>query len=64
MNINQIIKIWMSCIDCPFNENCPCGYSYGNAACLTIRKDYADSMTAKSDALYSKNQQTQAHQSY
>lgn len=58
MNINQITEFYMSCIDCPFNKNCPCGYSRGNAACLTIRKNYADSMTAKSDALYSKNQQT------
>lgn len=42
----------MSCIDCPYNGRCPCGYSCGNAACLTIRKQYADAMTAKSDALY------------
>lgn len=54
----------MSCIGCPFNEDCPCGYSYGNAACLTIRKDYADSMTAKSNALYDKNQQTDNKGSY
>ena len=56
MNVNQIIEFWMSCDCCPFSKNCPCGYSYGNAACLTIRKMYADSMTAKSDALYSKKQ--------
>lgn len=51
----------MSCIDCPLNRKCQCGYSCGNAACLTIRKDYADAMTAKGDALYNrltKNQQT------
>lgn len=42
----------MSCIDCPYNERCPCGYSCGNAACLTIRKQYADTMTSKSNALY------------
>ena len=27
----------MSCIDCQLNGRCPCGYSCGNAACLTIR---------------------------
>lgn len=44
----------MSCIDCSLNRKCPCGYSCGNAACLTIRKDYNDAMTAKSDALYNR----------
>lgn len=27
-----------SCLDCRLNACCPCGYSYGNAACLTINK--------------------------
>lgn len=42
----------MTCRDCLLNKNCPCGYSCGNAACLTVRKQYADAMTTESDALY------------
>lgn len=29
---------YMSCEDCQLVGKCPCGYSYGNAACLTIRE--------------------------
>lgn len=28
----------IECKDCKYKENCPCGYSYANAACLTIQK--------------------------
>lgn len=28
------------CSSCPFNKYCPCGYSYNNAACITIRSWY------------------------
>lgn len=45
-----------SCILCPFGERCPCGYSAGNAACLTIRERYAGAMTERSNALYDKAQ--------
>lgn len=26
------------CQGCQLNKNCPCGYSAGNAACLTLRE--------------------------
>lgn len=48
----------MECVGCPFNGRCPCGYSCNNAACLTLRKWYAEAMTAKSDALYDKSMQS------
>ena len=44
----------ITCKDCLLNRNCPCGYSAGNAACLTVRQQYAESMTAMSDAMYRK----------
>ena len=28
----------VKCKDCKYMGNCPCGYSYANAACLTIQK--------------------------
>lgn len=28
----------IKCNDCIYKTNCPCGYSYCNAACLTIQK--------------------------
>lgn len=46
----------ISCQSCPFAKYCPCGYSAGNAACLTIRERYAEAMTTRSDALYDKAQ--------
>ena len=45
-----------SCQSCPFAKHCPCGYSAGNAACLTIREQYAEAMATRSDALYDKAQ--------
>lgn len=43
-----------TCRGCLLNRNCPCGYSAGNAACLTVRQQYAESMTTMSDAMYRK----------
>ena len=43
-----------ACKDCLLNRNCPCGYSAGNAACLTVRQQYAEGMTTMSDAMYRK----------
>ena len=37
-----------TCRDCLLNRNCPCGYSAGNAACLTVRQ----SMTAEEQDAY------------
>lgn len=42
----------ITCRDCLLNRNCPCGYSAGNAACLTVRQQYAT--TAMNNALYRK----------
>ena len=28
----------IECKDCKYNNNCPAGWSYGNAACLTIQQ--------------------------
>lgn len=44
------------CAECVFNMKCPCGYFCNNAACLTLRKEYAEAMTAKSNALYERNE--------
>lgn len=27
-----------NCIECLYNGNCPCGYSFHNAACLILAK--------------------------
>ena len=27
-----------NCLECIYGENCPCGYSNGNAACITIQR--------------------------
>ena len=37
------------CRECPLNVKCPCGYSAGNAVCLTIRQEYAEGMTTMND---------------
>ena len=50
-----------SCSSCPFCGHCPCGYSAGNAACLTIRARYAEAMTKRSNALYNKAQGKTKH---
>ena len=47
------MNLEITCKECPLNVNCPCGYSAGNAACLTIRQEYAEGMTAEEwDAYY------------
>lgn len=28
----------ITCMQCALSDNCPCGHSYNNAACLTLRK--------------------------
>lgn len=42
----------ITCKDCLLNRNCPCGYSAKNAACLTVRQQYAESMTAEEQDAY------------
>jgi len=39
---------------CPLKSKCPCGYSCGNSACITLRNEYAEAMTNKGNALYDK----------
>ena len=33
-----IEKIELKCDDCEYCYNCPCGHSWNNAACLTIKR--------------------------
>lgn len=40
----------ITCRDCRMNRNCPCGYSAGNAACLTVRQQYLDETMMEFDA--------------
>ena len=44
----------MNCKTCPLRNKCPCGYSCGNSACITLLNEYAEAMTVKSNALYDK----------
>ena len=37
------------CREWPLNVNCPCGYSACNAACLTIKQEYAEGMPTMID---------------
>ena len=34
----------IECKDCEFSNNCPCGYSFNNAACLTIARQKQDKL--------------------
>ena len=44
----------MECKMCPLKSKCPCSYSCGNSACITLRNEYAEAMTNKGNALYDK----------
>jgi hypothetical protein len=40
----------ITCKDCLLNRNCHCGYSAGNAACLTVRQQHLDETMMEFDA--------------
>ena len=42
----------ITCKDCLLNRNCPCGYSAGNAACLTVRQQHLDETMMEFDAYH------------